>query len=157
MSETLTTKTVEVASGQTAALPFHLDSATSYYYPLVQSVPTELGGCTIYHLAAAATTNATSVKASPGQVYGLSLFHINDAPIYVTFYDLAVAPTVDTSTIKMKFGFQAAATAALGYGNTIIFQHGMLFGTGIAIAVHKGIATSTAVDVSEVLLTIWYK
>jgi hypothetical protein len=157
MSLSLATKTVEAAAGTTIALPFHLDSATSYYYPMVVPVPSELGGCTIYHLAAAATTNATVVKASSGQVYAFHLFHVNDAPIYVTFYDLAVAPTVDTSTIKMKFGFQAAATAALGYGKTIVIPFGCVFATGIAIAVHKGIATSSAVDVSEVLLTIYYK
>jgi hypothetical protein len=135
----------------------HLDSATSYNYPAVHNLPTELGGCSIYHLAAAATTNATVVKASAGQVYGLDLFHINDLPVYVTFYDLAVAPTVDTSTIKMKFGFPAVTTEAEGSGRTIVIPYGGVFGTGIAIAVHKGIGTSAAVDVSEVLLTIWYK
>ena len=157
MSLSLTYKTVEVAAGGTANIPFHLDSATSYYYPPVIPVPSEIGGCSVYHLAAAATTNATSVKATPAQVYGFSLFHVNDAPVYVTFYDLAAAPTVDTSTIKMKFGFQAAATAALGYSQSITIPYGATFATGIAIAVHKGIGTSAAVDASEVLFTMWYK
>jgi hypothetical protein len=155
MATTLTSKNVETASGVVLSMPFNYDATN--YYPLVQTVPGEGAGCSVYQLAAAATTNATVIKATPGMVYGFSLFHVNDAPVYVTFYDSASAPTPDTTTIKMKQGVQAPATAALGYGQTFDFPLGIVFSTGISIAVHKGIATSSAVDVSEVLLTVTYK
>lgn len=157
MAQTLTAKTVEFASGQTGSMPFNVEGSNSYNYPLVQTVPGELGGCTVYHLAAAATTNATTVKTTAGQVYGWHLFHVNDAPIYVTFYNVASAPTPDTTTIYFKYGVGAASTAALGNGQPVIIPSGIPFSTGISIAIHKGIATSSAVDVSEVLFTMWYK
>jgi hypothetical protein len=157
MALSLATKTVEAAAGTTIALPFHLESANSYYYPTVILVPSELGGCTAFHLIGAATTNATAVKTSAGQVYGFSLFSVDTVPVYVTFYDLAAAPTVDTSTIKMKFGCTANATAANGAEMTRDWPLGIPFATGIALALHKGIVTSTALEASEVLLTVWYK
>jgi len=160
MAETLTSKTTEFSGGVTGSLPLHLDSATSYLYPLVQLIPTELGGCTSYHLAAAETTNATTVKAAAGQVYGFTLFHIDDAPVYVTFYDVATTPTPDTTVIKMKFGVPVGigtAAPADGSERSVYFNHGIVFSSGISIAIHKGIGTSVAAAASKVLFTMWYK
>ena len=159
MSETLATKTVEVAAGGTAALPFHLDSATSYYYPITHEAASELGGYSVSALISAATTNATVVKASPGQLYGFDLFSLDQTPVYLKFYDLAVAPTVGTSTIKLRYGAGAVASAlALNKGPSI-FPHGIVFATGIAFALTTGItdADATAVAASEVLVNVYYK
>jgi len=160
MTITLTNKTTEFSSGVTGAIPLHSDSATSYLYPLVVPVPGELGGCTVYHLAAAASKNPVVVKAAAGQVYGFNITHVDATPVYVTFYDVATAPTVDTTTIKMKFGApynSGNATAADGSEKTVNFPMGMVFSTGISIAVHSGIATSGDLTANEVLFTMWYK
>ena len=159
MSQSLSTRTVEFASGTTGSMPFNLESSNSYYYPLVQMVPGELGGMSVHHLLGAATTNATSVKTSAGMVYGFSLFSLDTVPVYVTFYNKASAPTVDTDTIFMKFGITYSGTAANGSATPGVwnFPLGITFSTGIAFALHKGISTSSALDATEVLFTMWYK
>ena|SRR3989304_4372773 len=159
MAESLATRTVEGASGITIPLPFHLDSVTGYYYPLANLVPTELGGCLVSSLISAATTNATVVKTSAGQLYGFDLFSLDQTPVYLKFYDLAVAPTVGTSTIKLRFGAPAVATANALQKTGSMFTMGIAFGTGIAFALTTGIldADATAVAASEILVNVYYK
>lgn len=157
MAQSLTSKTVEFSTGATGALPFNVESSNSYNYPLVQVVPGDLGGLSVHHLIGAATTNATSVKTSAGMVYGFSLFSLDSVPVYVTFYNSASAPTVDTTTIFMKFGCPNDPDAADGREMARYWPLGITFSTGIAFALHKGIATSLALEASEVLFTMWYK
>lgn len=47
-------------------------------------------------VVAAASTNATNLKASAGTLEELALFNTTAAAIYVKFYDKATAPTVGT-------------------------------------------------------------
>jgi hypothetical protein len=49
-------------------------------------------------LSAAADTNATSAKASPGTLYSVKGFNAAGAARYLKFYDKASAPTVGTDT-----------------------------------------------------------
>lgn len=160
MAETLTTKTIEGASGVTFALPFH-DDASSRFYPLVQVVPTELGGLSAYSLVAAASDNATAIKTSAGQLYGWDLFSIDATPVYLKFYDLATAPTVGTSTIKLRFGIAkpVTGTAADGIADGRFWPMGIPFSTGIAMAAISGItdAGTGNLTASEVLINVYYK
>ena len=85
-------------------------------------------------LSAAATTNATSVKASAGDVFQITGYNANAAARYLKLYNLAVAPTVGTSTpIWTEY---LAPQAKF----TITLPTPMYFSTGIAYALTTGSA-----------------
>jgi hypothetical protein len=93
----------------------------------------------------AATTNATSIKASAGTAYSIIASNTNAAARYVKFYNLATAPTVGTST--------PVFTMAIPTGGTVMFDTGatgMRFSTGIALAITGAAAdTDTTVIVAS--------
>jgi len=95
-------------------------------------------------LSAAASTNATSAKASRGTLLTVQGFNANAAARYLKFYNKASAPTVGTDTpIKTLY---LAAQAAFQ------FELDQYFGTGIAYALTTGSADNdtgalTAADV----------
>lgn len=157
MATTLSSKNVEVASGVIIPVPFNYDATN--YYPLVQEVPGETGGCSVYSAIGAATNNATVVKATPGQVYGFDIFNLDQTPIYIKFYDTASTPTPGTTTIKMRYGVSAIASALGTHKPTVMLPCGVTFSTGIAFAIVTGItdADNTAVAASEFLINIYYK
>ena len=159
MSQSLSTRTVEFASGTTGSMPFNLESSNSYYYPVVQTVPGELGGYSVNYLAAAASTNITAVKASPGMLYGVSLFNMQASviPLFITFYDVATTPVVDTTTIKLKLGCPGLSTTA-GAVKDWTFKDGIVFSTGIYFALHSGILTSAPITATALAqAVVWYK
>ena len=159
MALSLTSKTVEFSSGVTGALPLHSDSSTGYLYPLVTTVPSELGGLSVSSLISAATNNATVVKASAGQLYGFDLFSLDQTPVYLKFYDTASTPTPGTTTIKLRYGAPAVGSALALQKTFSYFPHGIVFSTGIALALVTGItdADNTSVAASEILLNVYYK
>lgn len=113
-----------------------------------------LSSATPFRVLAAGSTNATVLKASPGALWDVECFHINDAPVYVHFYNLATTPD-ENSTPVFTLAIPANSTAANGAGNNASFPSGKTFTVGIAYRIVKGIATAstTAVDASEVLLS----
>jgi hypothetical protein len=135
MSESLSSKTIDAgSSGVAIPLAFHLDGTTGYYYPVGQDVATELGGCTTYSVNLGATTNAAYVKATPGQVYAIHVSSdVNGLAFCVKLYDLAVAPTVGTSSVKRRFMFPGVGSS-VGNRWGIYFAKGLVFATGIAVA-----------------------
>lgn len=106
----------------------------------------------VYHLIAAATTNASSVKAEAGVVTGYYLVNESAGFRYVKLYNKASAPTVGTDTPRCVFGIPAGSAANLCLDPPVLFE------TGIALAVVAGIADSdaTAVGASEVAVTLYY-
>lgn len=111
------------------------------------------GGLTTFTLISAATTNATSVKASAGTVYSLQASNTGAAVAFLKLYNLATAPTVGTSV--------AVKTLIIPIGGGIVMNGndiGLNFSTGIAIAT-TGIASTadtTAVAVNQVVVNIDY-
>lgn len=101
----------------------------------------------------AATTNATSVKASAGTVWNIVCYNANAAVRYVKFYNLAVAPTVGTSTPVFVIAVPATGTAQISPGS-----NGIRFGTGIALAITTGAgdADATAVAANEIKVATAY-
>lgn len=97
-------------------------------------------------VASAATTNATSVKATPGRVYGIALANTSAAAKFVKLYNKASAPTVGTDT--------PVHTIALAAGQRVDLSWpvGMPFSTGIAYAITGAVADSdtTAVAANDV-------
>jgi hypothetical protein len=105
-----------------------------------------------FHLISAATTNATSVKASGGQLYGFSICNTNAAFRYVKLYNKATAPTVGTDTPVRTLGIPPNGSIHLSSTT------GIRFGTGIALATTTGIADSdnTAVGASDLAIDLDY-
>jgi hypothetical protein len=158
MAWTLISKNVEVASGVILSMPFYYDGTN--YYPATQEVPGEAGGLSVYSFApAAATTNATSIKATPGMVYGYHLFSINTDIAYLAFYDKASAPTPGTDAIKFIDGIADSSTTT-GQRTSAFFPQGIVFSTGIACAIFEVMptGTATALDTAPtVIAAIYYK
>lgn len=115
--------------------------------------PRTSGGYTISRLVSAATTNATSVKASAGQVFGWSLWNDNAAHRFFKLYDKASAPTVGTDTPVLTIGLPPDASTE------VEFATGIEFTTGIAFALTTGVADSdtNAVAANEILVNLLYK
>ena len=110
------------------------------------------GAASVYHKISAASTNADVVKASAGLVTGYFLVNAVNAFRYVKLYNLAVNPTVGTSTPRCVFGIPALSSA------NISLDIPLAFATGIAIAIVTGIADSdaTAVAASDVAVSLYY-
>lgn len=115
--------------------------------------PATSGGVTVAKIASTATTNATSVKAAAGQVYGWSLFNTSAAIRYLKFYNLAVAPTVGSSVPVF-----IVPLAAGGASNIMLGNLGTPFATGIAYSISTGVADTdaTATAVNDVVGSFFY-
>src|SRR5574343_139784 len=113
------------------------------------------GGATPYKLISAATTNATSVKASAGQLYSIIAIGTTANIRYLKFYNKASAPTVGTDvpvlTIPVPGNTQGAGVA-------IHFTVGTVFSTGLAFAITAGVtdADSAAVGANDVIVNLTY-
>lgn len=119
--------------------------------------PQAANGLSIGKLISAATTNATNLKASGGNVYTIIATNTNAAVRFLKLYNKASAPTVGTDTPVMTLpipGNTAAAGFTLDTGGM-----GIAFGTGIGYATTTGVADSDtgAVAANEVVATILYK
>lgn len=102
----------------------------------VSPVPITVGPTTSVSriVSAAATTNATSAKASAGVLVQLIGYNAAAAIRYVKFYDKASAPTVGTDTPLLTFAIPATTAFVLE------FHYGIRFATGIAYALTTGSA-----------------
>lgn len=115
------------------------------------------GGATPFRLVSAATTNATSLKASAGTLYALVATNTNAAARYLKLYDKATAPTVGTDTPVLTIcvpGNTAGAGVVLP-----IPACGLAFANGIAYATTTGAADSdtAAVAANELIVAGAYK
>lgn len=113
---------------------------------------TSSGFGTLYHLISAATTNATSVKASAGVVGSITATNGSAAIKFLKLYNKASAPTVGTDTPVMTIGVPA--------GNTVVIENpaGIRFSTGIALATTGliTVADTTAVALSDLAISLAY-
>ena len=101
----------------------------------------------------AATTNATSVKASAGTVYNITASNTGAAAAFVKFYNLAAAPTVGTSVPVFTMAIPASGTVTIA--PALI---GIRFATGIALAITNLAADTdtTAVSAAQVKVATSY-
>lgn len=118
--------------------------------------PRTTGGLTMHKTTSAATTNATSVKGSAGQVYNIQCFNVNAAVRYLKLYNKATAPTVGTD-VPVKTLAIPGNTAGSGF--VIAWPQGVAFDTGIAFALTTEAtdAGTTGVALSEITVNIDYK
>jgi len=91
----------------------------------------------------AATTNATSVKATAGTVFSITASNTGAAAAFVKFYNLATAPTVGTSVPVITLSIPASGTVNVPFG-----PFGYRFATGIALAITNLAADTDATAVA---------
>jgi hypothetical protein len=115
-------------------------------------VPVTTGGLTTFHLVSGASTNATNVKASAGQVYGWFIYNSNAAARKVAFHNSAGTPTAGASIF---FAIVIPPTSAAN----VEYTTGIAFGTGIAITTVTDLtdAGATAVAASDLIINLFYK
>ena len=119
---------------------------------LVTQTPATSGGLTTYHLVSAATTNATVVKASAGQVFGWYIYNSNASARKIAFHNTASTPTAGASVY-----FSLVIPPASGAN--VEMTNGIAFSTGIAFTTVTGLADSdaTAVAANDLVINIFYK
>jgi hypothetical protein len=102
----------------------------------------------------AATTNATSTKASAGTVWSITATNSNAAARFLKLYNKASAPTVGTDVPVQTYAIPANGAPLLVSGSAT----GNRFSTGIALAITAAItdADTTAVAASEIKVAISY-
>lgn len=107
---------------------------------------------TMSQISSAATTNATSVKASAGTIYTIWVSNTGGAAAYLKLYNKASAPTVGTDVPVLTITVPAGGT--IGLTSDI----GQRFTTGIALAITNLAADSdtTAVAAAQVKVSTAY-
>jgi hypothetical protein len=122
---------------------------------LVTDTASTTGGLSKFHLVGAATTNATNVKASAGQVYAITAFNVASTPIYLKFHNTAGTPTAGTAVTDT---YLVPGNTA-GAGVVINLDKGITFSTGIGISTVTGIADAdtTAIAASSLVCNVYYK
>lgn len=112
-------------------------------------------GWTPYHLVSAASTNATSVKASAAKLGFVMCSNVNAAARYLKLYNKASAPTVGSDTPVLTFCIPGNTAGA---GHVIPIPDGMAFSTGLAFALTTEAtdAGSTGVAASEIVVNLGY-
>lgn len=141
-----------IQSGTWTVQPGNTANTTPW---LVSDRPATSGGLDTFHLVGAASTNATNLKASAGQVFFISAFNLNAAPRYLKFHNTAGTPTAGSGVVA---SYLIPGNTA-GAGLVINIDKGLAFGTGIAITLTTGIADNDtgAISASEVVVNIGYK
>lgn len=102
---------------------------------------------TTNNIVSAATTNATSVKASPGKIYSLNLHNYNAAARTFKLYDKAEAPTVGTDVPSVQVTIAAAGDAHLTWPNGLDFNAGIAY----AMTTEATITGTTAVGANDIV------
>jgi hypothetical protein len=108
---------------------------------------------TVHTLNSAASTNLTSVKATAGRVYTITLSNQNAAARFFKLYNKASAPVPGTDIPVAVFPVAASASVILDFDT-----FGMQFGTGIAYAITGAIgdADATAITAGDFKVNMQY-
>lgn len=107
------------------------------------------GATSVFHLpSSAATTNATSVKASAGTVYSIEAYNATAVLRYLKVYDKASAPTVGTDTPKRTIALKPNDRTVITF-----VSGGLSMPTGIALALtlNPADSDSTAITATDVV------
>lgn len=138
---------VTAASTAAAAASPALTVTLSPNSPITHPTPTASA------VNSAATTNATSVKASAGTAFSVTCSNTGGAAAFVKLYNLAASPTVGTSVPVLTISVPASGTVNVSFGST-----GYRFATGIALAITNLAADTdtTAVAANQVKVLTSY-
>lgn len=114
-----------------------------------------VGGATPSSGVAAASNNATNLKASAGTVYSIQTSNISaSTPYYIKLYDKATTPTCGTDTPVARYVIPPS-----NGGNNVVLPVGKAFLTGIGFCITTGIpdTDNIAVPAATVLFNIDWK
>ena len=98
------------------------------------------------HIVAAATTNPTVVKASPGSFYGCVLANTSAAWRYVKLHNAATAPTAGAGVVR-TLPIAPGGSLQLNLSSPIAFSVGI----GLTIVSGAADADATAVAANDVV------
>lgn len=149
-----TTNAVHLVAGTAIAGKVGIDQTTPGTTNAVQNISGTTGGVTPFTLTAAASTNATNVKASAGTLYHIGVYNNSATPAWVSFYNTAGTPTCGTSIVYQTM---IPANSTSGAGAVEDFATGMAFATGIGICVTTGIAGTGSVAATSYVVGLGYK
>lgn len=115
----------------------------------------DMTGLSALKKISAASTNATSVKATAGQLYWLHVVNLNAAARYLKLYNKTSSPTVGTDTPIHTFAIPGNTAGA---GFALNFAVPITFSSGIALAITTGVADSDtgAVAANEIIVNGGY-
>lgn len=120
------------------------DQAVSFDNPFPTA---SIGGTATSRIAsAAATNNATVVKAAAGRVYRASLYNAAATPRYLKFYNKATAPNPAADTPVWTEYLPATS-------KTVIDFQGLVFSAGISLALVTGAGDTdnTSLTLADIL------
>lgn len=142
---------VEISSGRGDAVP-------QKGVPVNIANPLPVAGS--HKLFSAASTNATSVKASSGFLMGGTVSNVNAAARYFKLYNKASAPTVGTDVPIFTLMLPAGSATVPSIVNLadLFGEAGHLFGAGIAYAITGAAADSdtTAISANDCIVNLNY-
>lgn len=128
------------------------DTISGLEYPMTEALPrahtASSGACSVSNQASLATPN---IKASAGNVYGISVVNKDAALLYIQFYNTAGTPTRGTSVVWW-IPVAASATVNIPPGAMALANHSAGIGVTAATTATGSGAPSTAPDV-----VIYYK
>lgn len=151
----------------TASCTFSLNASAGSIQPLVTPdgatavnlQPSTSGGLSVKSIIVANNTTSVAVKASAGQLYGITGSSISTAtPVFVKFYNASQGSTTCGSGTPVERE-QIPAPGVSGGGTNIPLMPGVAFGTAITVCVTAGIgdADTTSPAASTYLLNVFYK
>jgi len=146
----VTTSAPSYTTGQTS--PISLDTAGNTRVNCVTGCSSATVG-TSFTLTAAASTNATSVKASAGTLRHISVYNNSATLAWVSFYNTASTPTCGTGIVYQTM---IPANSTSGAGAVEDISAGLAFSTGIGICVTTGIAGTGSVAASSYVVGLGY-
>lgn len=119
----------------------------------VETVTSASGGSIPFHALSAASNNATTVKSSPGQIYGITISNAVATARWFKLYDKASAPAPATDTVKQAYQILGNSVIALA------FPEGMSFSTGISFAAVANMSDTdnTSIAANDLSMDIRYK
>lgn len=116
-------------------------------------------GLTECNFVSAASTNATSCKASAGQWFGIDVYNTTTTTYYLRLYNLAAAPTCSSATGFIKSIPIPAAVASGTVGGVVrVLPIGVSYGTGIAWCITGGSSSTDNTNAAVGLFgTVYYR
>lgn len=139
-----------LTDGELRATPVPVDVPGTV---VVVQAPAVSGGLERQRIITTASTNATSIKGAPGQVYALNGTNTSGGTLFLKLYDKATAPVVGTDVPAETYALEAGKPFSFTFGG-----QGVEYANGIAAAITGAIAdndtTNTAAN--DVVMVVHY-
>jgi hypothetical protein len=104
---------------------------------------------TVHATVAAASTNATVVKNTPGKVYGIHIFNTTATILFVKFHNVTTTPVAGTTGVLFPVPCQAGTWTHVESSNGLDFTTGIAYTTVTTLA-----STSTGVAAESLVIIV---